>query len=163
MFDIRYQLRLHDLYDMVSSSYTTYVMTQQHLRTLEMIFVGETPIRFNRNSNKLFIDWDWTKGDRAGQWIIVEGFIALNHDEYPDVYNDRLLKKLATAHVKKTWGTNMNKFQGIEMLGGKVLNGGAIYSEAVEEPAPAAWASKSLRSWGLSSTIRIATPRPRSP
>jgi hypothetical protein len=63
MFDLRYQLRLHELYDFTSTSYVNYVLTQQHIRTLDLLFSGETPIRFNRHSSKLFIDWDWNTKD----------------------------------------------------------------------------------------------------
>ena len=38
MFDLRYQLRLHDLYDFTSVSYVSYEITMQHLRTLNMLF-----------------------------------------------------------------------------------------------------------------------------
>ena len=44
MFDLRYQLRLNELWDFTSSSYVNYEMTMQHLRTIELLFVGITPI-----------------------------------------------------------------------------------------------------------------------
>lgn len=133
MFDLRYQLRLHELYDFTSTSYVNYALTQQHIRTLDLLFSGETPIRFNRHTNKLFIDWDWNYDIDIGEYIIIEGFVIIDPDYYTDVYNDRLLKKLTTAYIKKQWGTNMKKFQGMQLPGGIFMNGQQIHDEAVQE------------------------------
>jgi len=133
MFDLRYQLRLHELYDFTSTSYVNYVLTQQHIRTLDMLFSGETPIRFNRHSNKLYIDWDWNTKIDALEYVVIEGFIILDPDTYNKVYNDRLLKKLATAYIKKQWGNNMKKFSGMQLPGGITMNGQQIYNEAIQE------------------------------
>ena len=133
MFDLRYQLRLHELYDFTSTSYVNYALTMQHIRTLDMLFSGETPIRFNRHSNKLYIDWDWNYDIQPDEWIVIEGFIILDPNNYTDVYNDRMLKKLATAYIKKQWGNNMKKFAGMQLPGGIQMNGQAIYEEAVTE------------------------------
>lgn len=133
MFDLRYQLRLHELYDFTSTSYVNYVLTQQHIRTLDLLFSGEVPIRFNRNTNKLFIDWDWNYDLDVGEWLIIEGYIILNPADYTKVWNDRLLKRLSTAYIKKQWGTNMKKFQGMQLPGGIMMNGQQIYNEAVQE------------------------------
>ena len=65
MFDLRYQLRLHDLYDFTSVSYVSYEITMQHIRSLQMLFSGTPQFRFNRHHNKLFLDVDWTKIGRA--------------------------------------------------------------------------------------------------
>ena len=62
MFDLRYQLRLNELYDFTSASMINYTMTQQHLRSLELQFTGEVPIRFGRNMQRLYIDWAWGSG-----------------------------------------------------------------------------------------------------
>lgn len=133
MFDLRYQLRLHELYDFTSTSYVNYVLTQQHIRTLDLLFSGEVPIRFNRHSNKLYIDWDWNYDLDVGEWLIIEGFIILDPANYTKVWNDRLLKRLSTAYIKKQWGTNMKKFQGMQLPGGVMMNGQQIYNEAVQE------------------------------
>lgn len=133
MFDLRYQLRLHELYDFTSTSYVNYVLTQQHIRTLDMLFSGETPIRFNRHSGKLYIDWDWDNKVDSGEWLVIEGFIILDPNNYTKVWNDRMLKRLTTAHMKRIWGTNMKKFQGMQLPGGIMMNGQQIYDEAVQE------------------------------
>ena len=50
-----------------------------------------------------------------------------------DVWNDRILKKYATALIKRQWGENLKKFGGIQMPGGVTLNGKEIWDEAQAE------------------------------
>lgn len=133
MFDLRYQLRLHELYDFTSTSYVNYVLTMQHIRTLDMLFSGEQPIRFNRHTNKLYLDWNWVQYGTLGEYLIIEGTVITDPEQYTDVYNDRMLKKLATAYIKKQWGNNLKKFAGMQLPGGIQLNGQQIYNEAVNE------------------------------
>jgi hypothetical protein len=72
MFDLRYQLRLHDLYDFTSVSYVSYEITMQHIRTLNLLFSGTPQFRFNRHQNKLFLDVDWSRDFKVGQYVIVD-------------------------------------------------------------------------------------------
>jgi len=203
MFDLRYQLRLHDLYDFTSVSYVSYEITMQHLRTLQLLFSGTPQFRFNRKQNKVFLDIDWTRDIQPGQYVIVECYRTLNPQTitltgtcattaasntvvgtgtifdqqllendfvtfgtetlqidkinsptsitvrgpfattqtgatmtaagYSDVWNDRFLKKYATALIKLQWGNNLSKFAGIQMPGGVTLDGVRIMAEAREE------------------------------
>jgi hypothetical protein len=133
MFDLRYQLRLHELYDFTSTSYVNFVLTQQHLRTLDMLFSGEQPVRFNRHQNRLYIDFQWGTDIQAGEYLIVEAYKIIDPNSYTDVYNDRWVKMYSTALIKKQWGMNLKKFGGIQLPGGVQLNGQQIYDEADAE------------------------------
>ena len=133
MFDLRYQLRLHELYDFTSTSYVNYVLTMQHIRTLDMLFSGEQPIRFNRHTNRMYLDWNWAQFATPGEYLIIEGYVIIDPDSYTKVYNDRMLKKYATALIKKQWGNNMKKFGGMQLPGGVTMNGQQVYEEAVAE------------------------------
>jgi hypothetical protein len=70
MFDVRYQLRLNDLYDFSSTSIVHYEMTMQHLDFLDHILVGEKPMRFNQLSNRLYLDMDWSNDITVGEYLI---------------------------------------------------------------------------------------------
>ena len=130
MFDIRYQLRLNDLYDFSSESILHYEMTMQHLDFLDHILVGEKPIRFNQHQNRLYIDMDWSNDMTAGEFLIIECYRKLNPDTYTDIYDDIYLKRYATALIKRQWGANLSKFEGVQMLGGVTLNGAKLFEEA---------------------------------
>jgi hypothetical protein len=132
MFDLQYQMRLNDLTLLTTGSIVYFTQMQQHLRLLDMTFNGEQPVRFNRHTSKVYIDMSWDKVV-VGQYIVLEGFIIINPDTYTKLYNDRMLKKLATAYIKKQWGNNMKKFGGMQLPGGIMLNGQQIYDEAVGE------------------------------
>jgi hypothetical protein len=134
MFDLRYQLRLNELYDFTSASYINYTLTQQHLRSLELMFTGEVPIRYQRHMQRLYIDWNWGNSEApAGTVVVAECYAAINPDVYNLVWNDRWLKEYATALIKRTWGNNIKKFAGLQLPGGVTLNGDDIYKEATEE------------------------------
>ena len=134
MFDLRYQLRLNELYDFTSASYINYTLTMQHLRSLELLFTGEVPIRYNRHMRRLFVDWSWGSNEApVGTVAILECYATLNPDIYTDMWNDRWLKKYATALIKRMWGSNLKKFKGLQLPGGVTLNADEIYNDAEEE------------------------------
>ena len=134
MFDLRYQLRLNELYDFTSASYINYTLTMQHLRSLEIMFTGEVPIRFQRHTNTLFVDWRWDQSAvTTGTMVIIECYTSINPDVYNDLWNDRWLKEYTTALIKRTWGNNLKKFAGMQLPGGVTLNGDKIYEEASAE------------------------------
>ena len=76
---------------------------------------------------------DWAADVDVGSNIVVEAWRILDPDTYTDVYNDMFLKRYTTALIKRQWGTNMKKFDGVQLPGGVVLNGGKIYDEAEDE------------------------------
>ena len=133
MFDIRYQLRLNDLYDFSSTSIIQYQMTMQQLDFLSHILVGEKPIRFNQHQNRLYIDMDWENDLSVGEYLVIECYRKLDPTEYTDIFNDIYLKRYVTALFKKQWGANLSKFNGVTMLGGVQLNGQQIYTEALAD------------------------------
>ena len=133
MFDIRYQLRLNDLYDFSSTSIIHYEMTMKHLDFLEHLLVGEKPLRFNQHQNRLYIDMDYENDIDVGEYIIIECYRKIDPATYTDIFDDIYLKRYATALIKRQWGANLSKFSGVAMLGGVTMNGETIFSQAQEE------------------------------
>jgi hypothetical protein len=80
MFDLRYQLRLHDLYDFTSVSYVPYEITMQHIRTIQLLFTGTPQFRYNRHLGRLYIDLDWARFVKEDSWIVVECYRQLEPD-----------------------------------------------------------------------------------
>ena len=110
MFDVRYQLRLNDLYDFSSTSIVHYEMTMQHLDFLDHILVGEKPVRYNVHQNRLYIDMDWGEDIDVGEYLVIECWRKLDPTVWTDVYNDFFLKRYAASLIKKQWGQNLIKF-----------------------------------------------------
>lgn len=132
LFDIKYQMRLNDLYDFSSTSMIHYEMTMQHLDYISHILVGQTPVRFSEHQQRLYIDMDW-EAVSAGEFLIIECYRKLDPTTYTDIFNNIYLKRYASALIKKQWGSNLNKFQNVQLLGGVTMNGDQIYQQAVEE------------------------------
>jgi hypothetical protein len=80
---------------------------------------------------------DWMNDVDTGEFVIVEGMIITDPTQFTAVYNNRMLKKLATAYVKRQWGANMAKFDKLQLPGGVTMRGADIYNEAVAEIAAA--------------------------
>jgi hypothetical protein len=133
IFDVRYQILINDLYSLMSTDLIYYSQVKTQIELINQLLVGVKPVRFNRHMNRLYIDMDWEADVDVGSFIIVECFRILDPDTFTDVYNDRFLKQYATALIKKQWGENMKKFQGVQLPGGVLLNGQQIFDEAVEE------------------------------
>jgi len=133
LFDVRYQLRLNDLYDFSSTSVINYDIVLRHLDFLDHVLVGEKPIRFNQHDNRLYIDMDWSNDLETDEYIVIECYRKLDPATYTDVWNDIYLKRYVTALFKKQWGANLSKFNGVTMIGGVTLNGQQIYSESLTE------------------------------
>ena len=133
LFDVRYQLRLNDLYDFSSTSIINYDVVLRHLDFLDHILVGEKPIRFNQHDNRLYIDQDWKNDLQVGEYLVIECYRKLDPTVYTDVFNDIFLKRYVTALFKKQWGANLSKFNGVAMIGGVSLNGQQLFSEALQD------------------------------
>ena len=133
LFDVRYQMRLNDLYDFSSTSVVNYDLVMRQLDFLDHILVGEKPLRFNINDNRLYIDMDWKNDLQVGEYLVIECYRKLDPDTFTDVYNDQWLKRYVVALFKKQWGANLSKFNGVTMIGGVSLNGQQLYSEAITD------------------------------
>ena len=106
----------------------------QNLDLLEHILVGETPIRFNQHQNRLYVDMDWQNDVTAdSDYMVIECYRKLDPTAFTDIYDDIQLKRYATQLIKRQWGANLSKFNGVAMLGGVTMNGETIYSQAQEE------------------------------
>ena len=133
IFDLQYQLRLNDLYDLTSTSVIYYTQVMSHLSLIDMTLNGHPIYRFNRLGGKLYIDTVWSDKMQVGNYILVECYRALDPATAPRVYNDIWLKHYSTALIKKQWAINISKFDGLQLPGGVTIDGKAKYEEAVSE------------------------------
>ena len=133
LFNLNYQFRMNDMQNLLSADMTYYSMVQSHLSTLDQLFVNQRQIRWNRKTNRLYIDTKWDVTFLPGDYLIAQAYSIIDPEAFNEVYDDMFLKKYATALIKRQWGENMKKFGGIQMPGGVTLNGEAIFQEALTE------------------------------
>ena len=132
MFSVKYQMFLNDIYYWGSTELLTYAMTKTYLEDINFLLTTEKQIRFNKRMDRLYLDIDWdsvTKDD----WLIIDCFRQLDPSDYARVWNDSFLKKYTTALLKRQWGQNLLKFQGVKLPGGVELNGRQIYDDAEKD------------------------------
>jgi hypothetical protein len=133
MFDIQYQLRLNDLYDLTSTSIIYYKTVMNHLDLLDFTLNGKIQFRFNRMQKKIYLDMNWAQNVNIGDWIVAECYAIIDPQVYTSVWNDQWLKAYVTALFKRQWATNLKKFSGLQLPGGVTLDGDKLYAEAVQE------------------------------
>ena len=135
-FDIKYQMMLNDLADFAtfSGDVAYYEQIQQYLRLLEMKLNGHPIVNFVRRQNRLYIHGDFADNDiKAGDFIVAEVYTIINPTTHTSVFNDIWLKEYTTALIKQQWGSNLIKFEGMQLPGGVQLNGRQIYDDATNE------------------------------
>jgi hypothetical protein len=133
IFDLQYQLRLNDLYDLTSTSIVYYKTVMSHLAMLDLELNGHPLYRFNRLQNKLNLDVNWETDVLVGDYILIQGYRALNPADFTKVYGEPWLKHYVTALFKKQWAINIKKFSGLQLPGGVTLDGDKLYVEATKE------------------------------
>jgi hypothetical protein len=132
MFSLKYQLFLNDVYFYGSTELLTYAMTKTYLEDINFLLTTQKQIRFNKRQNRLYLDIDWSSVS-ADEFLVFDVFRTLNPNDYAKVYNDSFLKRYFTALLKKQWGQNLIKFQGVKLPGGVELNGRQIYDDAMND------------------------------
>lgn len=133
MFDIRYQYALNDLYTFGTIDMVQYDLTQSYLTMLRQYLSPDKSVRFSRVQNRLYIDMNWSQQVSVGGFLIIECYRILDPRIYPEIYEDRLLKRYAVALFKRQWGVNLSKYDGIKLPGDVVLRGKEIAQEAIAE------------------------------
>ena len=132
MFSIKYQMFLNDIYYWGATELLTYAMTKTYLSDIDFLLTTQKQIRFNQRMDRLYMDVDWSNVG-VGDYIVMDCYRAANPNDYTRVWNDSFLKRYLTQLVKRQWGQNLLKFQGVKLPGGVELNGRQIYDDAQKE------------------------------
>ena len=132
MFSVKYQLFLNDIYYFGSTEILTYAMTKRYLEDIDFALTTQKQIRFNQRQDRLYLDIDWGSVT-VDDYIIIDCYRLLDPNDYARVYNDSFVKRYLTALIKRQWGQNLIKFQGVKLPGGVELNGRQIYDDAERE------------------------------
>jgi hypothetical protein len=134
MFSIKYQLFLNDLYYFNSVELLQYAMTKTYLEDIDFLLTPDKQIRYNKRQDRLYLDVDW-QSMSENDYIVIDCHRILDPATYSGVYNDSFLKRYLTALIKRQWGQNLIKFNGVKLPGGIELNGRQLYDDAERELA----------------------------
>lgn len=134
LFSLSYQFAQSDfMASVLRGSMVPYWMVMSHVELIQQILVGKQMIRYNRNSNRLYIDMDWTTKAVAGQYVVLEGYRILDADTNTDVWKDRWLLMYTCAIIKRQWAGNLGKFANMTLAGGQTFNAQKLWDEAQKE------------------------------
>ena len=142
LFGLNNQYYLMDLFSYTSGTglafggvdMVNYYMVKQHFETIDMIINTGSLVafRFNTRQDRLYIDIDPNRVTKD-QWLLIECYRALDPSTFTEVFNDQFVKKYATALMKRSWGQNLIKFNGVTLPGGVSMNGRQLYEDALTE------------------------------
>ena len=132
MFSIKYQLFLNDLYYFNSVELLQYAMVKSYLEDIDFLLTTDKQVRFNKRQDRLYLDIDWGS-QVAGDFMVIECYRALDPEAFSQIYNDSFVKKYLTSLIKRQWGQNLIKFNGVKLPGGIELNGRQLYEDAERE------------------------------
>jgi hypothetical protein len=132
MFSVKYQLFLNDIYYWGATELLSYAMVKTYLEDINFLLTTEKQIRFNKRQDRLYLDLDFGSLS-VGDYLVIDCFTLLDPSTYPRVWNDSFLKPYTVALIKRQWGQNMSKFQGVKLPGGIELNGIEMYEQAEKE------------------------------
>lgn len=132
MFSIKYQLFLNDIYYWGSTELLTYAMTKSYLEDIDFLLTTQKQIRFNKRQDRLYLDIDWNNVS-VGQYFVIDCYRLLDPSDYSRVWNDSFVKKYLTSLIKRQWGQNLIKFNGVKLPGGVEFNGRQLYDDGQAE------------------------------
>jgi hypothetical protein len=107
-------------------------MTKTYLEDIDFLLTTEKQIRFNQRQDRLYLDLDWGSVS-VDDYLVIDCTRLLDPNDFTRVYNDSFLKRYLTALIKRQWGQNLIKFQGVKLPGGIELNGRQIYDDAEKD------------------------------
>lgn len=135
-FDVKYQMMLNDIADLqnFAGDLAYYDQMQQYLSMIDMKLSGHPQVSFSRRQGRLYIFGDFEDKDiQPDDFLIAEVYSIIDPEQHGLIYDDKFIKKYTTALIKRQWGTNLMKFEGMQLPGGVTLNGRMIYEDAIQE------------------------------
>ena len=128
MFSFKYQLFLNEIGYFGSFELLQFAMSMTYLATMNFLLNTHKAIRFNQRQDRLYIDVDFGNINE-GDFIIIDCWKTVDGNDYAGVWNDSFLKRYFTALVKRQWGQNLIKFQGVKLPGGIEFNGRQLFDD----------------------------------
>jgi len=136
IFSVDYQIHLNDIFDLggVYGGVVNYEMTKQFMSLVDRNVNGMyESIQYSRHKNRVNFHTKVLDDLAVGDYVVFDGYEAIDPDTYTDIWNDMFVKKYTTALFKKQWGLNLSKFEGMQLPGGVTFNGRQTLDDANTE------------------------------
>lgn len=133
IFDLEYQLRMNDLRDLTQTSIVYYEQVMEHISLLQHRLNADRQFDFNRLNGRLYLNLNWNAKIKAGSWLVLDAYAALDPATQPRMWGERLFKEYAIALIKHQWAQNLQKYQGVQLPGGITIDAQTMYNAASDE------------------------------
>ena len=136
LLSLDYQLHLNDIFDLNGSfgGIINYELTKQYLSLIDRNINGVFEmIQYSRHKGRVNFHADTLTDVGVGNYIVFDGYSAVDPESFVNVYNDMFLKRYSTSLFKRQWGLNLIKFEGMQLPGGVTINGRQIYDDAIAD------------------------------
>jgi len=130
MFDLNYQIMMSELQALTKSGVSQFYQTLNYLGHLDFILKKEKNFEFHRRTNRLYLEISWSNDVKVDDIVVAEVYKEIDPTTFPEVYDDIWIKRYFTALVKKQWGQNLSKYDGMQLPGGITYSGKQLVIDA---------------------------------
>lgn len=131
-FDVEYQYMLSNVHEIANAEMQYFYVAMRHLENIDQMFDFLTPIRYNRVTNNVYLDENWDTFT-VGDYIVFEAYRIVDETTYSNIWKNKWFRDYTTALIKKQWGENLAKYDGVQMIGGTTFNAQRLIDEANQE------------------------------
>jgi hypothetical protein len=132
IFSAQHQSLSSDYRRIRSIDTVSYYIRSAYWDYVNDLLVDGQSISFNRYGKRVRLDISMSRY-KVGDNIAFDVQWLNNPEDYPEAWNDEILKRYATAQIKRQWAENVKKFSGISLPGNVNIKGDELYSEAIQE------------------------------
>jgi hypothetical protein len=134
IFSYEYQFRSSDMMrNLSSSNLVYYTQVMEYFSMVETILNVKTQFRYNRNTDKIYLDTNWDQRIQVGTWLMFDCYAAIDPEVNTKFWNNRAFKEYVTILFKMQWSRAYSKYDNIQLPGGVTISGQKLYTEAKEE------------------------------
>lgn len=133
--NLEYQSFLQSIGSSLTNQYggiVNYTVSESYISLLDDFFNRGKPVHYSFDQGILRIDSDMSSFS-VGDTILLEVYRFTDPVQYRKVWNNSWLKDYTTSLIKKQWGQNLIKYNGVQLPSGITMDGRSIYSDALAE------------------------------
>jgi len=134
LFSLGYQLKLNAVTSIleVQGGTLDYYMRMTSLADLQYMMKPVNSFRYKETMKRLYLDRGM-RDFRNGDQVVIECYRKIQPEDHEGVWNDMFLKKYATALFLYQFGSNLSKFENIQLPSGATYNGQELMSRGKEQ------------------------------
>lgn len=107
-----------------------YYLVQEQLSNIRQLISSQPHVAFSRVKNRVYING---RTFVLGEYYVFEVYHGIDPETHKGIYDSMILKRHFVALLKKQWGQNLSKYEGVQLVGGATFNGRQILDDAMTE------------------------------